>query len=100
MELTINELDTIIEKTLGIYRTILKLHAQDIKKSILQQNEIFENIDEIIDFLFELRRREENILKGLKDDSLQGVIEIFDKQTKSEIAKMDEIIHNYYKKAR
>ncbi len=62
-------------------------------------DDIFKNLDEIIGFMFMIRRREQNTLKEINDDTLQNALELFDKQTKSEITKMDTVIQNYYKKA-
>ena len=62
-------------------------------------DDIFKNLDEIIGFMFMIRRREQNTLKEINDDTLQNALELFDKQTKSEIIKMDTVIQNYYKKA-
>jgi len=62
-------------------------------------DDIFKNLDEIIGFMFMIRRREQNTFKEINDDTLQNALELFDKQTKSEITKMDTVIQNYYKKA-
>ncbi len=99
MEITTDELDTVIEKTLGIYRTILKQHTQHRDGSILLRDDIFKNLDEIVDFMFVIRRREHNTYKEISDGTLHNALELFDKQTKSKITKMDTVIQNYYKKA-
>jgi len=80
MEMTMNELDTIIGKTLGVYRSIVTEDRPEVTGSILQKDAIFNNLDDVIDMMFEIRRREMKKREHYQYHTMQKVINRFDER--------------------
>ena len=58
MNVSQNELNEMIGKTLSVYRLIVRQDIPEGEKNILLKDKLFNDLDQLIDLMFEIQKRD------------------------------------------
>ncbi|RLA71933.1 MAG: hypothetical protein DRG24_04295 [Epsilonproteobacteria bacterium] len=58
MNVSQNELNEMIGKTLSVYRLIVRQDIPEGEKNILLKDKLFKDLDQLIDLMFEIQKRD------------------------------------------